>query len=60
MSCPYFKEGYIGTCGASVSRYIPRIERMETYCFKQRLTDSARLYRNIYTKIIWLWLTVLQ
>jgi hypothetical protein len=35
MSCPYFEEGYIGTCGASVARYVPRIERMEQYCFKQ-------------------------
>ncbi len=35
MSCPYFKEGYFGTCGASESRYFPNIERMETYCFKQ-------------------------
>ncbi len=35
MSCPYFEEGYIGTCGASETRYVPRIERMEQYCFKE-------------------------
>jgi hypothetical protein len=35
MSCPYFEEGYIGTCGASESRYVPSIERMEIHCFKQ-------------------------
>jgi len=50
MSCPYFKEGYIGTCGASASRYVPKIERMETYCFKQTYmlcpTLSEYLYEN--------------
>jgi len=50
MSCPYFEEGYIGTCGASESRYVPNIEKMETYCFKQtyRLcpTLSAYLHEN--------------
>jgi len=35
MSCPYFQKGYFGTCGASASKYIPSIERMETYCFKE-------------------------
>lgn len=34
MSCPYFEEGYVGSCGASETTYIPSIERMETYCFK--------------------------
>lgn len=34
MNCPYFEEGYIGTCGASVLRYVPNIEQMETYCFR--------------------------
>lgn len=35
MSCPYFDEGCIGTCSASVSQYIPSIDTMETYCFKE-------------------------
>ncbi len=35
MSCPYFEVGYIGTCGASESNYVPSIARMETYCFQQ-------------------------
>jgi len=35
MSCPYFEEGYVATCGASASQYVPNIEMMETYCFKQ-------------------------
>ena len=35
MSCPYFEEGYIGSCSASESRYVPSIEVMETYCFKK-------------------------
>lgn len=50
MSCPYFDEGYIGTCCASASRYVPTLERMETYCFKPtyRLcpTLSEYLYEN--------------
>jgi len=50
MGCPYFDEGYIGTCGASLARYVPSIERMETYCFKKtyRLcpTLSEYLYEN--------------
>ena len=35
MSCPYFKEGYIGVCIASELRYVPSIVRMEQYCFKE-------------------------
>jgi len=35
MSCPYFDDGYFGTCSASVLRYIPSIDKMETYCFKR-------------------------
>lgn len=35
MSCPYFEEGYIGTCRASESTYVPTIEVMETYCFRK-------------------------
>lgn len=50
MSCPYFDEGYIGTCGVVASRYVPSIEKMETYCFKQtyRLCPILReyLYEN--------------
>jgi hypothetical protein len=50
MSCPYFDEGYFGTCSASKARYVPRIERMETYCFKPtyRLCPilSEYLYEN--------------
>ena len=50
MSCPYLKEGYIETCGASVSKYVPSIEMIETHCFKQiyRLcpTLSEYLYEN--------------
>jgi hypothetical protein len=34
MSCPYFEEGYIGSCRASETTYIPSIDRMETFCFK--------------------------
>jgi hypothetical protein len=48
MSCPYFEEGYIGTCGASASRYVPSIERMETYCFKQTYGLCPILSEYIY------------
>ncbi|MBA4371531.1 MAG: hypothetical protein C0402_01575 [Thermodesulfovibrio sp.] len=34
MSCPYFEEGYAGSCSASETTLVPSIERMETYCFK--------------------------
>ena len=50
MGCPYFKEGYTGTCGAATSRYVPRIDRMETFCFKENYrrcpTLSEYLYEN--------------
>ena len=35
MSCPYFKEGYIGVCIAFEMMYVPSIDRMETYCFNE-------------------------
>lgn len=35
MNCPYFEEGYFGICCASKSRYVPSIEIMEHYCFKE-------------------------
>jgi hypothetical protein len=48
MSCPYFEEGYIGTCSASESRYVPRIERMETYCFKKTYRLCPTLTKFLY------------
>jgi hypothetical protein len=48
MSCPYFEEGYVGTCGASPSRYVPSIERMETYCFKQTYGLCPILAKYLY------------
>jgi hypothetical protein len=35
MSCPFFKEGYVGICAASESTYIPSIARIETWCFNR-------------------------
>ena len=35
MSCPFFKEGYVGVCIASETLYTPSIARMETYCFEE-------------------------
>jgi len=50
MSCPYFDEGNFSTCSASESRYVPSIERMETYCFKKTYrfcpTLSEYLFEN--------------
>jgi hypothetical protein len=48
MSCPYYEVGYIGTCGASESRYVPTIERMETYCFKQNYRLCPTLSEYLY------------
>lgn len=31
--CPYFKNGYFGSCTASSSNYVPSIAEMERYCF---------------------------
>ena len=48
MSCPYFEEGYFGICCASKSRYVPSIEMMEQYCFKNiyRLCPILLAYQN--------------
>ena len=35
MSCPYFKEGYVGVCAASESMYVPSINKLETCCFRE-------------------------
>jgi hypothetical protein len=35
MSCPFFKEGYVGICTASESVYTPSIARIETWCFNR-------------------------
>ena len=48
MSCPYFEEEYIGTCGASESRYAPSIDKMETYCFKQTYRLCPTLSKYTY------------
>ena len=48
MNCPYFDEGYFGTCGASESRYVPSIERMETYCFKKAYRRCPTLSEYLY------------
>jgi len=48
MSCPYFYEGYFATCGAAESRYVPSIERMETYCFKKAYRSCPTLSEYLY------------
>ena len=47
MSCPYFKEGYVGVCIASESMYIPSIVRMETHCFKEHYRLCPNLTEHI-------------
>lgn len=34
MSCPFFKEAYVGYCGATAFPYIPSICELEHHCFK--------------------------
>ncbi len=38
--CPYFKNGYFGSCTASASNHIPTIAEMEAYCFGQSRSCS--------------------
>lgn len=42
MSCPYFKEAYVGVCISSGPPYVPSIAQMEQYCF----TDDFRFCPN--------------
>ena len=46
MSCPYFREGYVGVCVAFELMYVPSIARLETYCFNEhyRLCPSLATY----------------
>ena len=46
MSCPYFRDGYVGICIAFELMYIPSIARMGTYCFNEdhRLCPSLTSY----------------
>jgi hypothetical protein len=48
MSCPYFDEGYFGTCAASETRYVPSIKQMETYCFQQNYRLCPTLSEYLY------------
>ena len=50
MRCPYFDEGYIGTCSVSVSKHVPSIDTMETYCFKQTFRLCPVLADYLYEK----------
>jgi hypothetical protein len=43
MSCPYFREGYIGVCVAFEKVAVPSIERLETYCFRERYSLCPNL-----------------
>ncbi len=38
--CPYFKNGYFGTCTASASNHIPTIAEMEDHCFGESRSCS--------------------
>jgi hypothetical protein len=48
MSCPYFDEGYFGTCGASELRYFPSMDEREQYCFKQTYGLCPTLLEYLY------------
>jgi hypothetical protein len=43
MSCPYFKEGYVGVCVASESMYVPSINKLETNCFSEEYRCCTNL-----------------
>lgn len=45
MSCPFFKEDYIGYCSASDFPYIPSICEMEQQCFNDSF-DSCVNFSN--------------
>lgn len=47
MSCPYFEEGYIGTCKASEPTHVPTIEVMERYCFKKTYGQCPMLTSSL-------------
>lgn len=34
MSCPLFKQEYVGACAACESPHIPSIAELERYCFR--------------------------
>lgn len=34
MTCPYFRDEYVGLCTAKKRPYVPSIDEMERYCFK--------------------------
>lgn len=48
MKCPYFDEGNIGICSVSVSRHVPNLEKMETYCFKKTYRLCPNLSEYLY------------
>jgi len=41
MSCPFFKEDYIGFCSASNFPYTPAIREMEQRCFSDSFDSCA-------------------
>ncbi len=34
MSCPFFKQEYVGACAAGESPHVPSIAELERYCFR--------------------------
>jgi len=48
MSCPYFDEAYFGTCCASESRYVPSMEKRESYCFRRTYRFCPTLLERLY------------
>jgi len=46
--CPFFKNGYFGTCAASGSSHVPSIAEMEEYCFREH--SVCPIFENYTTK----------
>jgi hypothetical protein len=50
MSCPFFKEDYIGFCGASDFPYIPSIIELEQTCFKDSFKSCVNFNNLLVTE----------
>jgi hypothetical protein len=55
MSCPYFKEGYLGICVAPDAIHVPSIDEMERLCFRswyRTCPNIASLRNSVYREEI--------
>ena len=50
MTCPYFEDAYVGVCNASDFTYVPTINEMEHYCFKEHYRSCPTLESSLSKK----------